>query len=63
MDLAFRMISNVDIGDLVSHMVCDSNLVKFQLTIMSNFKSLCNDLSGYLVFSQTIQPKELKGKY
>lgn len=50
MDLVFRILSNVDIGDLMSHMVCDFGLAKFQLTCMSSCKSLCSDPSGYLVF-------------
>ena len=53
MDLVFRIISNIDIGDLMFHMVCDFGLAKFQLTCMSNCKSLCSDPSGYLFITDS----------
>ena len=61
----FENMPHMDIGDLMSHLVCDFGLGKFQLTLTSNCKSLYNDpsLSSFLVFSQTIQPKELLEKY
>ena len=56
-DWIFWIIPNVDIGDLMFHMVCHFGLCKFQLTLMSNCKSLCNDplpqLSYFLTDNST----------
>lgn len=56
MDLLLRILSNADIGDHMCHMISDLGLAKFQLPLMSNYKSLCYDppSSGILAFSRQL---------